>query len=246
MFRLLKCEFKKFKNTYVNLLSFMGMLLPVMLVALVFLLRKDYLIKSDGYNWKNFNQQLSIFFIFLVGPIITSFIAVFSIFYEYQEKTMKNVLSSPNGRIKIIFVKIIYVSLFVILQYVIVALVNILCALILGFEIKADSLFVNSVALILAGLSTVILVPLMMFATLLFKSFIPGMMLTVVGTISNVLILNWDKSYLSPWATPADFSFSIMDKAQMKIIYPIISTCSYLILFIILAVIYFKWSDQTS
>ena len=125
------------------------MLLPLILVSLVYILRKDYLIKSGAYNWQNFNQQLSMFFILLVGPIITSFIAVFSIFYEYQEKTLKNVLSSPNGRIKIILVKIIYVSLFVMLQYIIIAAVNILCALMLGFEIKADKLINNSIALII-------------------------------------------------------------------------------------------------
>lgn len=246
MFRLLKCEFKKFRSTYINSLSFLGMLLPVILVAVVFAFNKDRFIKSGSYNWSNFHQQLSIFFIFLVGPIITSFIAVFSIYFEYQEKTMKNVLSSPNGRIKIILVKIIYVSLFVILQYIIVAGVNILCALALGFEIKADKLFSNSAALIMAGLSTIILVPLMVFVTLLFKSFIVPLVLTVIGTISNVLALNWEKSYLSPWATPADFSFIIQNQQKMNVLYPIISTCGYFIIFMILAILYFKWSDQNA
>jgi bacitracin transport system permease protein len=245
MFRLLKCEFKKFKSTYINALSFLGMMSPVALVTLMFLIKKSDFVKWGNYNWDYFNQQLSMFFIFLVGPIITSFIAVFAIYYEYQEKTIKNILTSPHKRTGIIVTKMIYISVYVVFQYAVIALINLLCALVLGFDISSSQIRDYSLRLILAGLTTINLVPLMMFVTLLFKSFIPAMILTVSGTISNVLVLNWDKSYISPWAIPPDIALLATSKMEgMDITYPITSFCIYSILFTVLSIVYFKFSDQ--
>lgn len=245
MVSLLRCEFKKFKSTYINALSFFGMLIPLALVALAFIVRRNEWIKSGNYNWDTFNQQLSMFFVFLVGPIITSFIAVFSVFYEYQVKTMKNILTSPHGRIKIIAAKIIYVSAFIILQYIIVALGNILCGLLLGFNVTTDKAVQYSWELVLAGFSTVIFVPFMMMITLIFRSFIPPMVLTVAGTISNVLALNWEKSFLSPWAIPADFALIATKHIPMELTYPLLSACAYFVLFMAVTLIYFRQADQT-
>lgn len=245
MFRLLKCELKKFKSTYINSLSFLGMMSPVALVTLMFLIKKSDFIKYGNYNWDYFNEQLSLFFIFLVGPIITSFIAVFAVFYEYQEKTIKNILTSPHKRISIIVTKMLYISVYVVFQYAVIALINILCALVLGFDVNSTQIRDYSLRLIFAGLTTISLVPLMMFVTLLFKSFIPAMILTVSGTISNVLVLNWDKSYISPWAIPADISLLATSKmGGMDITYPIAGLCIYFILFTAFSIVYFRFSDQ--
>lgn len=244
MISLLKCEFKKFKGTYINSLSFLGMLIPVLLVTLMFIFKRSDWIKAGFYKWENFYNQLTMFFVVLVGPIITSFIAVFSIFYEYQEKTIKNILSSPYGRESIIISKIIYVSAYVIFQYAVVALISITCAVALGFDITAATVVEFNKQLVLGGVVTVILVPLMMFITLLSRSFIPAMVITVAGTISNVLLLNWEKSYLSPWAAPVDIFGIMSKKLQMDIAYPIASTCLYFVLFMIAALVYFRTADQ--
>ena len=244
MIKLLKCEFKKFKSTYINSLSFLGMLFPVILTSIVFLIKKDDFIKNDCFNWGYFNRQLTMFFVFFVGPILTSFIGVFSVYYEYQELTIKNVLMSPHGRVPVILAKIIYVSVFVILQYAAVAAINILSALVLGFDVTYEKAAEYTLQLLMAGLSTVMLIPLMMLITLIFKGFIAPMIASVAGTLSNVLALNWEKSYFSPFAIPADISFIITEKVPMKIEYPIISACSYFAVFMIITLVYFKRADQ--
>ena len=245
MIRLLKCEFGKFKRTYINSLSFLGMMFPVFLTFVVFLIKKDDFVKAGSYNWDNFNSQLTIFFVLLLGPIITSFIAVFSVYYEYQQLTIKNMLMAPYGRIQVILTKIIYVSLFVLLQYVFVAAVNILSAFFLGFDVTFEKAEEFTRQLLLAGLSTVMLVPLMIFITLIFKGFIAPMVVTVAGTLSNVLMLNWEKSYLSPFAIPADISFIITKQTEMNAIYPIVSACIYFTVFMAVTLIYFKKADQS-
>jgi len=244
MIRLFKCEFKKFKATYINSLSLLGMLAPVALVMLMFLIKRHDYIKIGVYNWDKFNEYINQFFVLLVGPIITSFIAVFSVFYEYQQKTMKNVLSSPHRRLSIILTKILYSSAYVILQYTAVAIVNAACGFLLGFHMTIGSTLSNSWHMILVGMITILLIPLMMFITLLTKNFIPALIITVIGTISNVLIMNWEKSYLSPWAVPIDL-FGIATKMlKMKLLYPVTSLCIYFVLFMVLTLVYFKSADQ--
>ncbi|MDP4092912.1 MAG: hypothetical protein Q8920_06080, partial [Bacillota bacterium] len=100
--------------------------------------------------------------------------------------------------------------------------------------------------IILAGVTTVGLIPIMMFLTLIFKNFMAGMIITVGGTIANVLILNWEKSYLSPFAVPADITMIVNHNMDMNVVYPIISICAYLILFLLATMIYFKLSDQNT
>lgn len=221
------------------------MLSPVFLIFIVFAIKKTDFTRLGSYTWENFNSQLSLFFVFLVGPIITSFISVFSVFYEYQQKKMKDILASPHDRIKIILVKIIYVSAFVLLQYALAALVNVLCAFILGLGITMSAFLTYSGALLLAGLSTIVLVPLMIFVTLLTRGFIPALVLTVIGTISNVLALNWEKSYLSPWAIPADLSMIMRENMPMQVAYPAIGAVVYFLLFMTVTLVYFKQADQS-
>ena len=240
----MKCEFKKFNCTYINSLSMLGMLLPVFLVLIMFLIKKDDFIASGSYNWEMFNSQLSTFFVFLVGPIITSFIAVFSVFYELEQKTFKNMLTSPHRRFTIILTKIIYVSIFVILQYVLVAAINITCASLLGFNFTFEEARSYSLSLIYAGMSTVLLVPMMMFLALLFKSFIPALVIAVAGTISNILVLNWEYSYFSPWAVPADIFAISGSKLTMPIYYPLTSFAVYFVVFAVLTILYFQYADQ--
>jgi len=220
------------------------MMFPIILTFVVFLVKKEDFIKNNSFTWDNFNRQLSLFFIFFVGPIITSFIAVFSVYYEYQQLTIKNVLTSPHGRIQVILTKIIYVSVFVLLQYVLVAIINILCAALLGFDVTTAKAAEFTRQLILSGLSTAMLVPLMIFITLLFKSFVPAMVITVSGTLSNILLLNWEKSYVSPWSIPADIAFIITKQAEMDLMYPVVSACIYFVVFMAATLVYFKQADQ--
>jgi len=244
MIHLLKCEFRKFRNTYINSLSLLGMLSPVVLVTVMFLMRKTEWIKSGAFTFDNFNSQMGIFFVFLVGPIITSFIAVFTVFYEYQQKTLKNLLMYPCSRTLVILSKVIYVSLYVLLQYVTVALAGIACGLLLGLKFSPADALLSSRLIILAGGITILLVPAMMAVTLVSKSFIPAMVITVCGTISNVLTLNWDKSYLSPWAIPSDVMLIAKGDLHMNMGYPLASFGIYFTLFLILITVYFRRADQ--
>lgn len=244
MWGLLKNEAQKYKGSYIIGLSQLGMACPVLLVVAMFLLEKQNFLAADRYTYDTFTLYVAQLFVLLVGPIITSFIASFSVYYEYQQFTMNNLLSSPHSRGSILLSKLTYVGVLVILQYALVAILCPILAFLIGVPVSWQTAITQGSYFCLAGAVTLVLVPMMMLVTLLFRSFVPAMVLTVVGTAANILALNWDKSYLSPWAIPADILLILWKSLNMDLAYPIISLSIYMTITVLAAFIYFIRADH--
>lgn len=244
MWGLLQSEHKKYRGAYIVSLSQLGMLCPVLLVVGMFLISKDTFVANHRYTYEMFSLYVVQLFVFLIGPIISSFVASFSVYYEYQQMTMKNLLSSPHRRGKILLAKLIYVTVFILLQYLLVALLCPIFAAVIGVPVDWAEAGKQIYYFLIAGAVSLVLVPMMMFITLWFKSFVPAMVLAVVGTGANIIALNWDKSYLSPWAIPADIWMILQHKLDMDIIYPGSSMLIYLAAALLAAFLYFSRADQ--
>lgn len=246
MLALLKNEFKKYKGSYIGSLSLIGMSCPVFLVMGMFIINRSNMIAQNHYDYENFTLCVAQLFILLIGPIITSFIASFSVYHEYQHGTMKNLLSSPHSRGSILAAKIIFICSLVIIQYAIVGVLCPVIAAIVGVDVSQTAALAQFSNFFLAGAVTLVLVPLMVLITIIFKSFVPGMVVTVVGTAANVLVLNWERSYLSPWAVPSDIVMILWNKLNMKILYPGISFTLYFIVALLVAFVWFSRMDEAS
>lgn len=246
MWGLLQTEHKKYKGAYIVSLSQLGMLFPVLLVVGMFLIEKGDFIANQRYDFETFTLYVTQLFVFLVGPIITSFIASFSIYYEYQQGTMKNLLSSPHQRSKILLAKFIYVCVFVLVQYALAAILCAALASLIGVEVSWAAAMKQLYYFCTVGAVTLVMVPMMILITLVFRSFVPAMVFTVIGTAANILALSWDKSYLSPWAIPADIMLILQHKLNMAIIYPGSSLAVYTIVALVAAFVYFIRADQAA
>ena len=115
MIDLLQSEYKKYKSTYIYSLGLLGMISPVILIAIGTFMVRDDLITQRIYTWHSFYGRLVAFFVYLIGPLLTSFIAISAVTHEYQSHTMGNILTTPYSRLKIILGKLGYVSLLVII-----------------------------------------------------------------------------------------------------------------------------------
>lgn len=238
-------ENKKYKNSYITALALLGMISPVIIIAIgTFIVRGDLIIQGV-YTWHSFFGRVISFFMMLIGPLLTSFIAISSVYYEYKSHTMGNLLTSPNSRLRIILSKVGYVSLMVLALYACVALVNLICAVLLGFTITTTEIIDYSSYIMLAGVTNIVIIPLVMFLTLLFKDFIPPMIIAVAGIIPNLAAFHYDKCYLSPFAVPEVIVLQIAGVLpEINLLYPLITIIIYFIIFLILVVIYFKYSNQ--
>jgi len=245
MINLLQSEYKKYKGTYIYTLGLLGMISPVILIAIGTLMVREDLITQGVYTWHSFFGRVVSFFMFVIGPLLTSFIAVSAVFYEYQSHTMGNMLTTPYSRLKIILGKLGYISLLIIGLYACVALVNIICAFVLGFSINTSEIVNYTGYLMLAGVTTLVILPFAMFLTLLFRSFIPAMVISVAGIIPNLTVYHWDKCYLSPWAAPEVIVLKVAGYlGNINLIYPVISILFYLGVFLSVLLTYFHFSDQ--
>lgn len=244
MINLLQSEYKKYKHTYIYTLGFLGMISPVVLIAIGTLMVKGELITQGIYTWHSFTGRVMELFVFLIGPLIASFIAISSIFYEYQSNTFVNILTAPYTRSRIITGKIIYISALIVLLYICVALTNTASAILLGFPITISELINYNGDFLLAGITTLVIVPLAMLLTLIFKSFIPSMVISVAGIIPNLAVFHWDKCYLSPWASPEVLILSVSGNLKINALYPSISLIIYSVIFLISILVYFNFSDQ--
>lgn len=245
MINLLKSENKKYKNSYIITLGLLGMISPVIIIAIgTFIVREDLIIQGV-YSWPSFFERIISFFMMLIGPLLTSFIAISSIYHEYKSHTLENILNSPNSRIKIILSKIVYVAIMVLVLYACVAIVNVIFAFLLGFTITTTEIIEYSSYIMLAGITNIVLIPLAMLLTLIFKDFIPAMIIVVAGIIPNLAAFHWDKCYLSPFAVPEVIVLQIAGVLpKISLIYPLISIISYFIIFLSLLILYFKYSNQ--
>lgn len=245
MINLLQSEYKKYKGTYIYTLGFLGMISPVILIAIGTLMVREDLITQGVYTWHSFYGRVVSFFVYLIGPLLTSFIAISAVFYEYQSHTMGNILTTPFSRSKIILGKLGYISLLIIGLYACVALTNILCAYLLGFTITSGEVIDYTSYLMLASVTTLVIVPLAMLLTLVFRSFIPAMVISIAGIIPNLAVYHWDKCYLSPWA---DSEIIVLKAAgylgNIDYIYPLTSILLYSVVLLSAILIYFHYSDQ--
>ena len=244
MIKLIQSEYLKYKRTHIYILGILGMISPVIIIAIGTLTVRDELITQGIYSWHSFTGRVMELFVFLIGPLITSFIAISAVFHEYQSNTMGNILTTPYSRSKIITGKLVYISLFVMGLYALVALTNTICAILLGFPITTSEVVNYNIDFLLAGLATLGIIPLAMILTLIFRSFIPAMLISVAGIIPNLAAFHWDKCYLSPWAAPEVLVLSIAGNLKINIIYPTISLIVYTVLFLIILILYFSYSDQ--
>lgn len=245
MINLLKTENKKYKNSYIITLGLLGMISPVIIIAIgTFIVRED-LILQGVYSWHSFFGRVISFFMMLIGPLLTSFIAISSIYHEYKSHTLENLLNSPNSRLKIILSKIVYVALMVLILYACVAIVNIICAFLLNFTITTTEIVNYSSYIMLAGITNIVIIPLVMLLTLIFKDFIPAMIIVVAGVIPNLAAFHWDKCYLSPFAVPEVIVLEIAGVLpKINLIYPVLTIITYLVIFLTILILYFQYSNQ--
>ena len=243
MIILIKNEFKKFSNSYINIVSLLAMLFPVVFTFIVYHFSGD---KMMGNDWAAYTASLHLFYGVFLGGLIPSFIAIFSIYYEFKEGTIKNLLTSPHSKLKIILSKILYVCLFIALMYTIIAVLVVVSGLMLGFDSSASAILNSLKFVIIPGLSTIVFVPMMVFLTLLFKSFIPPLVFALIGTIAGLPLLNLGKAYYYPWTIPSNFFFKLRLTQPVSFLSPIILLSVYFSIFLVFSTIMFYRMDARS
>ncbi len=238
MMNLILLEVSKYKRTYIYPVSLCAMILPV--VFTYFAYSGDMF---SNANWGTYLNSLNLFYGIFLGAIIPSFVAIFSVYQELKSGTIKSVLFSGYDRVKIIAAKMIYVCLYIVSLYAVVGVLTVVSGVMLGFDASASVLVHTFLSMLFAGAVSALFVPIMVYLTLLFKSFVPPLVIAFLGTIGSVVMINIGNAFYYPWLLPTNIFFRFKESGIANISLPTVVFAAYFLLFAGLAVIRFVRID---
>lgn len=235
MINLILLESKKCKRTYIYLVSFCAMLIPLMLTFFVYMSGNAF---TDP-NWDTYLTSLNLFYGIFLSGIIPSFLVITSVFSEFRSGTIKTTLFSGYSRKRIIISKMVFVCIYIILLYAAIAILSVILGLILGFGSSIIDIVRAFLIMLAVGAAATIFVPIMGYLTLLFRSFVPPLILTFLGTIGSVVLINMGNAFYYPWLLPTSIFFLSVDSGIQNILLPVIVLIMYFLVFLTLSILRF-------
>ena len=238
MMKLIRNEFRKFKGSYINTVVFAAMLFPVLFTSLIYRFTDNF-----NFEWSAYINSLHLFYGIFLGSFVPSFIAIFTVYSEFKNGTMKNMITSPYGRMRIIAAKTLYVVLFVDGLYIAVGALVLLSGVIIGLPTTASDIWRIFKLVSVTGMTTVVLVPMMIYFTLVFRSFVAPLVITFLGTAVGIPIINLGKSYFYPWMLPSNFFFRLSNPGDASFLVPMLIFATFTLGFFALSMLRFRKMD---
>ena len=194
-------------------------------------------------SFKSFFSQTQLFIVFIIGNMLFALITTYIFNREYEEDTLKNLITIPVGRVKLIISKL--VILFFWVQFILFfAFLSVyILGIIAGFEGSNINMLINYLQkYIFTGFLLYLLTPSIMLITIIFKNYVPPLAFSIFVTM-GVVIFGQSK-YLAfyPWGIPV-----LMTVDGQNIVYPIIYSwiiiAGLFIISLVINFIYFKNKD---
>ena len=238
LIRLIRNEFRKFRGSCINTVAFAAMLFPVLFTAPVY-----YFGNSFQMEWGAYINSLHLFYGIFLGAFVPSFLAIFTVHTELRNGTVKNMVASPHGRQQMIAAKTLYVALFVVMLYIGAGVLVLLSGVIIGLPTTAADVWRVFQRVSVTGMTTVVLVPMMMFFTLVFRNIAAPIVITFLGTVVGIPMINLGKSYWYPWMIPTNFFFRFSSSQSVNFTGPLVLLLVLTLGFSLLSVLRFRRMD---
>lgn len=197
MLTFIKMEFLKLKRSKIFLLSLMGAILPPLLMFIAVMSFGE----AQSFNalFTNVNMYMSAMFAVLIFAIIISYLFG----REYNEHTLKTMLTIPVSRGKFLLSKYVMFLVWI----VILAVVTSLSTLIFGFVADLEGftlkLFIGSFAqLLYANVLLFLTFSPFVFISLLITNMVPAMVGGAALTLVNLMVYNQNWAPFVPWICP--------------------------------------------
>ncbi len=213
MLTFIQMEFLKLKRSNIFLLSLLGAILPPLLMFIATFAFGEG--KTFNALFTNVNLYMSMLFAVLLFAIIISYLFG----REYNEHTLKTILTIPISRGKFLTSKYLMFLAWIIILTIVTSISTVIFGFIAGLEGFTLKLFIDSIAQLL--FSNVLL--FLTFSPFVFISlFITNMVPAMVGgaslTLINMLIYGQNWAPFVPWVCPyliasgeiAEYSTSII------------------------------------
>ena len=200
-------ELLKMKGSRMFLVSLLGAVVsPLMTFFMLLGYHSDN--PDEPLLFINLFNQTHLFITFLVGILLFALIATYLINREFEEGTVKNLLTIPVSRIQLILSKMII--LFVWIEVIMIFSYSLLIILgfIGGFQgLNIAMVFTFLKKYLFTGFLLYLLTPIISVITLIFRSYVPSIAFSIFFTVGNLIIIQSSKYVrFYPWGIPLLFT----------------------------------------
>lgn len=197
MLTFIQMEFLKLKRSKIFLLSLMGAILPP---SLMFIAATSFNeTQSFEALFANVNMYMSAMFAVLIFAIIISYLFG----REYNEHTLKTMLTIPISREKFLISKYLMFLVWIVILTVVTSLSTLIFGFIAGLEGFSLKLFMDSFAkLLLANVLLFLTFSPFVFVSLLITNMVPAMVGGAALSLINLMVYGQNWAPFVPWVCP--------------------------------------------
>lgn len=197
MLTFIQMEFLKLKRSKIFLLSLMGAVLPPLLMFIAVTAFDEG--QSFEVLFSNVNMYMSAMFAVLIFAIIISYLFG----REYNEHTLKTMLTIPVSRGKFLISKYIMFLVWIVILTVATTLSTLIFGFIAGLEGFTLNLFVKSFGqLLFANVLLFLTFSPFVFISLLITNMVPAMVGGATLSLINLMIYGQNWAPFVPWVCP--------------------------------------------
>lgn len=190
-------EFLKLKRSKIFLLSLMGAILPPLLMFIAVTSFDEG--QSFEALFSNVNMYMSAMFAVLIFAIIISYLFG----REYNEHTLKTMLTIPISRGKFLISKYIMFLAWIVILSVVTSLSTLVFGFVAGLEGFSLKLFLDSFAQLLYGNVLLFLTfSPFVFLSLLITNMVPAMVGGATLSLVNLMVYGQNWAPFVPWVCP--------------------------------------------
>jgi ABC-type transport system involved in multi-copper enzyme maturation permease subunit len=175
MHKVIAAEFYKLKHSRIAWAVWFGALLPSLLYTIVHLVTADSVSTWDAW----FGSQYSVLLIF--SPTLFSIIAGYIFGREFMHKTMNSLFTYPYSRMHFLIGKWAVAVVFIVCTCLLAFLATLLSGLLFVEEDPGwTQIFAFLYAYLIMAAAAVAIVPLWSFVSIIGKSFVPAVVISLV------------------------------------------------------------------
>ncbi|MDO5849887.1 MAG: ABC transporter permease [Methanobacteriaceae archaeon] len=199
MLNFIEMEFLKLKNSKIFLLTILGALFPAFLLLLGHL--ED---PSLTFTYEDIISNILIqYVIALFAVLLCSIVISYLIGREYNEHTLKSIMTVPTSRIKYIVGKYLMFFIWTMILMIIAFLSSILVGFIGGatgfsFEVLLEGLF----KLLYGGFLIFLTMSPFIFIAMIINSMVPAMICGAALMLANLMVSSQSVAPYFPWLAP--------------------------------------------
>ena len=197
MLTFIQMEFLKLKRSKIFLLSLMGAILPPLLMFIAATSFNET--QSFEALFANVNMYMSAMFAVLIFAIIISYLFG----REYNEHTLKTMLTIPISREKFLVSKYIMFLVWIVILTVVTSMSTLIFGFIAGLEGFSLKLFIDSFAeLLLANVLLFLTFSPFVFVSLFVTNMVPAMVGGAALSLINLMVYGQNWAPFVPWVCP--------------------------------------------